>query len=80
LLAHEITHSVQYRQLGSAAFIGRYVKESAMYGESAYGVPATLGQEMMQGRMIGSVVSKSYTLDQMADTVGREATWRLRGQ
>jgi RHS repeat-associated protein len=61
LLAHEITHSVQYRELGKARFLARYAREFPKYG-----VPPGLAKIPI-GKL--SAVDPGFSLDQIADRV-----------
>lgn len=80
-LAHEMTHSVQYRQMGSSAFFGRYALEWSTHSqEELYSVPDVLLNAMNQGRNLVNIADGNYLLDQLAETIGVEASRRYRAQ
>jgi hypothetical protein len=70
LLAHEITHSVQYEKIGLTSFLNRYIGLSGEYYQKAnYVVPGSLSTQA-----VGSfdIVDKNYTLDQIANRIRDE--------
>ena len=74
LLAHEATHSVQYRSLGRLRFWIRYSAEWARLGEGRYEQPAQL-----RGPISGlNFVDKRYALDAIEDRVADATVSRYR--
>ena len=78
LLAHEITHSVQYRDLGKANFLERY---AVRYGQpDNYDVPIelwTVPTDQLSVTQAGSYLGQDgyrhdFTLDQIAERIGIE--------
>ena len=78
LLAHEITHSVQYRDLGTGNFLERY---AVGYGRpDNYDVPSelwALPKEKLSVTQSGSYLGQDgfrhdFTLDQIAERIGIE--------
>jgi hypothetical protein len=71
LVAHEVTHSVQYQSLGYGSFLSRYAGEYNT-GEN-YVVPGSL-----KATPIGQVdvVNSQFTLDQTAERSALEVRWR----
>jgi hypothetical protein len=78
LLAHEITHSVQYRDLGKANFLERY---TVGYGQpDNYDVPVELWAvptDQLSATQSGSYLGQDgfrheFTLDQIAERIGIE--------
>ena len=78
LLAHEITHSVQYRDLGKANFLERY---AVGYGQpDNYDVPIELWAvptDQLSVTQAGSYLGQDgfrhdFTLDQIAERIGIE--------
>jgi hypothetical protein len=62
-LAHEMTHSVQYGELGTVGFLSRYLPEWRRGPDANYGIPDSL----LGGPVnMSNIVSPSYTLDQIA--------------
>jgi hypothetical protein len=68
LLAHEVTHSVQYARLGYAGFLTRYGPE--WFRDRNYHVPPTL--EAILLRLLDPV-DRRFTLDQIANRVALAA-------
>jgi hypothetical protein len=66
LLAHEITHSIQYEKLGLDDFLVRYAKEHPRYG-----VPGPFKAITPGGLKGFDVVDPRYSLDELADTVAQ---------
>jgi hypothetical protein len=64
LLAHEIAHSVQYRERGTPRFLVRYVMEGRKYG-----VPSQLDAIPISNL---NPVDPRFALDQLADRVEAE--------
>jgi hypothetical protein len=80
LLAHEITHSVQYRDLGKANFLERYAVGYKLGDDINYGVPIELWAiptESLSVTQSGSFMGPDglrhdFTLDNIADRIGVE--------
>ena len=80
LLGHEITHSVQYRDLGKANFLERYASEYRLGDDINYGVPIELWAvptERLSVTQSGSFLGPDglrhdFTLDNIADRIGIE--------
>jgi phage major head subunit gpT-like protein len=67
LLAHEITHVIQYDTMGIRRFLGRYARE---YDDSTnYVVPPELESTPIEQV---DVLERNYTLDQNAERVADE--------
>jgi hypothetical protein len=64
LLAHEMTHSVQYKLLGWVSFLLRYKREWSRSNGNPYGVPQPL-EEIPIGEV--DPVDPRFYLDQLAD-------------
>jgi hypothetical protein len=62
-LAHEMTHSVQYGELGTGGFLSRYLPEWCRGQDANYGIPDSLLGSPVN---MSNIVSPSYTLDQIA--------------
>jgi hypothetical protein len=65
-LAHEITHSVPYRDLGYGEFAARYGHEAAKLGLARYDVPLFLYHVDLS---VLNVTDKAFALDQIAARV-----------
>ena len=72
LLAHEMTHSVQYARIGLPRFIVRYLGEWRKSGGNPYGVPAALAAIPLASL---DPIDGRFYLDQISDRVAAE----LRG-
>ena len=77
LLAHEITHSVQYAKVGWPAFAARYLREWYESGGHPYMRRHDPGSERLDSRAIESVdpLDPAYYLDQLADRFQHEMLW-----
>jgi RHS repeat-associated protein len=81
LLAHEITHSVQYRDLGRANFLERYAVGFKLGRAINYTVPTELWAvptEQLSVTQVGSFMAQDgfrydFTLDQIANRIGVQA-------
>lgn len=69
LLAHEITHSVQYKKLGWISFLVRYRREWRSSGGNPYMKPGDPAWEALRRAPIASIdpVDSSHYLDQLCD-------------
>ena len=67
-IAHEMTHSVQYRELGTSSFLWRDSQEWTFNSQdNNYGIPSSfLGTPID----MSNIVSTSYTLDQICQEMG----------
>jgi hypothetical protein len=72
LLGHEPTHTAQWERLGALNFISRYVSEYPKYG-----VPSGLAAVPL-GAL--DVTDSWWSLDQLADRMGREAVNAARAE
>lgn len=70
LLGHEVTHSVQYQDLGTISFLLRYRQEWHDSGGWPYGIPPALQATPIQ---LVNPIDQSYYLDQLADRFGAAA-------
>jgi hypothetical protein len=79
LLAHEITHSVQWALAGKVDFITRYLPEETTFGEyDQYHEPQSLTTTDTSAI---NVLDQRYTLDELADTVATHLepnAWQAR--
>jgi hypothetical protein len=71
LLAHEVTHTVQFDQIGAAEFGARYIEEYALGPGSNYDLPNTLRQTPITEV---NMVDRAYTLDQIAQRFAVEVS------
>jgi hypothetical protein len=69
LLAHEMTHAVQYGRIGVARFLVRYLDEWHRSNSNPYGVPGELVAIPLASL---DPVDPRFYLDQLADRVATE--------